>query len=130
MKKKILYLFCLALITICCISCSSDNTIKSVVALDEIFTMKIGEELFLTDCYEIEGFEELKVVDKRCTYSSSNEGVAKVVGKKLVGVDSGITEITVKSALNSQKSCKFKVEVLKAFIDRNNSYIKDYYCLL
>ncbi len=106
-------------------SSASENVIKTLYATGEIFPLEIGKDLFLTDCYGIEGFSELAVYQKRCTYTSSNEKVAKVVGKKLVGIDSGVTQVTVTSVEDTTKSCTFSVKVGKVFIDRTNSYILD-----
>lgn len=144
MTKKPIKMFALALLAmlLCCSAFACDmsggntggNTggtddaevVKSVKALEEKFTLKIGESVALSDCYEVVPVSgKLSAAQKACTVTSSDEKIAKVDGKKIVAVESGEATITVVSKIDDSKSCEFIIKVGKVFIDRSNSYIDE-----
>lgn len=138
MTKKPIKFFALALLAmLLCTSvfaCESNDqgnggdtgsAIKTLVAKEESYTLKIGESLLIKNCFTIEGNSALSAAQKACTYTSSDETVAKISGQKVEAVDSGEATITVTSKVDNTKFCEFKVKVGKVFIDRDSSFIPE-----
>lgn len=103
----------------------TQSDIKSLTENEASYSMKVGENLLLTNCYTIEGNVALSAAKKQCTYESSNPEIVKIEEKTATAVDSGKVTITVTSKADPTKSCSFEIVVGKTFIDRNASYTEE-----
>lgn len=128
--KTIAFLFLGILICFSSVSCkvktqepTNSDIISAITATEESVSMKIGESILLTNCYEIESSTKLSAAQKACDYTSSDESVVKINSKKAEAVNSGTVTITVTSKIDTTKSCTFTIVVAKVFIDRELSMI-------
>ena len=101
----------------------TEAVIESVTATMESTTIKIGDSILLTNCYEIKGSSTLSAAQRACTYVSSNPDVVAINGKRAEAVAPGTATITVTSNVDSTKSCSFEVVVGGVFIDRELTMI-------
>ena len=96
----------------------TEVSIASLTATESSVEMKVGEDILITNFYEIKGTSSLSAAQRACTYTSSNPDVVEIDGKKAVAVSNGTATITVTSNLDNTKSCSFEVVVTKVFFDR------------
>lgn len=96
---------------------TSTSIIKEVVANESTIEVSQGSSVLLTKYYTIEGYEQLKPSQKTCTYESSDETVATIDGRSVVGVAPGEATITVTSKEDPSKSCTIDVVVKGVFLD-------------
>lgn len=102
---------------------NTDSVIKSLEAKESSYILKIGESLLLTNCYTLEGNSALSAAQKACTYTSSDEKVAVISGKKVEAVETGEATITVTSKVDNTKYCEFTIKVGRVFIDHATTFI-------
>ena len=100
-----------------------ESAIKSLKALETSITLKLGEDVLLTNVYEIKGTSTLSAAQRACKYESSNPEIVKISGKRAEAVAPGTATITVTSNVDSTKSCTFDIVVARVFIDRELSMI-------
>ncbi len=113
----------LCLVVTACGETEPSSPIASLTAKEKSTTLKIGEDLLLTNFYEIKGNSALSAAQKACTYESSNPEIVKINGKRAEALASGAVTITVTSNVDNTKTCSFEVVVGKVFIDREMSMI-------
>ncbi len=99
------------------------SIIESLTANEPSTTLKIGESVLLTTCYEIKGSSPLSAAQKACTYESSDPEIVKITGKRAEALASGKVTITVTSNADNTKVCSFEIVVARVFIDREISMI-------
>lgn len=100
-----------------------ESAISSLEALETSVTLKIGEDVLLTNLYEIKGTSTLSAAQRACTYESSNPDVVKISGKRAEALAPGKVTITITSNVDSTKSCTLEIVVARVFIDRELSMI-------
>jgi len=109
------------------VSSSSISTptspIKSIKAKEDVVSLKVSENILLSNYYILEGNKQLSSADKACTYVSSDPSIVEIKGKKAIAVNPGEATITVTSKADETKSCSFVVKVQNVFIDRDLSAI-------
>lgn len=102
---------------------TSASVIKDLTAKELLVNIKIGDSILLTSYYSIEGNVALSAAQKNCTYTSSDEEVIKINGKKAEAVGVGEATITVTSKADTTKTCTFDIKVTNVFIDRDLTMI-------
>ena len=112
---------CLGLIS--CKKKGSDSTIESLTATAESYSLKIGDSLLITNCYEIKGSSALSAAQRACTYTSSDSNIVNINAKRAEAVAPVKVTITVTSSVDTTNSCTFEVVVASVFIDRQLSMI-------
>lgn len=99
------------------------GVIKSLVAKDEVVTVRVDENKSLPSFYTLTGFKSLSAAQKKCTYTTSDSSVIKITNTMFKALKPGTAEITVTSKIDETKTCKFTVVVKDVFFDRSLSKV-------
>ena len=101
------------------------NKIKSITAVEEVVTTKVGKSLNLKNYYKINPVsgKSLSPADTKVTFTVSSTTVAKLMSSSLKAVEPGECTVTVTSKVDETKSCTFKVIVKDIYFDAGFSKV-------
>ena len=89
------------------------SPIEYLLAILENVTMEVGEQLIISDYYELKGYKTLTAKQKEVTVTSSDETVVQIdsLYKTMTAIKEGTAVITVISDIDTIKTCSFTVKV-------------------
>ena len=101
------------------------NKIKSITAVEEVVTTKVGKSINLKNYYKVNPVsgKSLSSTDAKVTFTLSSSTVAKLSASSLKAIAPGECTITVTSKIDETKFCSFKVVVKDVYFDAGFSKV-------
>lgn len=95
--------------------------IKSLTANEETVKISVGEKKSLTAYYTLVGYKSLSAAQKKCIYEVSDSTIASIKNTSITALKTGEVTVTIKSKIDTTKSCSFKLVIKDVFFDRTIS---------